>query len=152
MIFSKSLQLILCAVPAVVTDSGILKDYNGTGCKVTVVNEDGDEEERSCTMFENEEFLKNARAMGRILTSSGHELRQYPELTKWLVNEEYEKFHGLDLEVTYGQEPILQILDPKTKKVKDTIELKKHSSRSELESLLTSLDFEQKASARSDEL
>merc|ERR1719487_1347975 len=95
-------------------------------------------------MFENEEFLKNARAMGRIVTSSGSELRQYPELTKWLVQEEYEKYHNLDLEVSYGQAPTLQVIDGKTKRVKEEHPLSKHSTKAELETLLLSLDFEKK--------
>lgn len=144
----RTLTCLLVATPAYA--DGIVKDYNETGCKTTIINEDGEEEERPCTVYESAEYIKSARAFGRIVTSSGAELRQYPELTKWLINEEYEKYHNLDLQVRSRESPTLQVLDKKGK-VQDTWNLSKYSTRADLEALLSSLDFEKKV-ARTDEL
>ena len=114
-----------------------------SGCKSTVII-DGEEVVRPCTTYESADFIKNKRAHGRIVTSSGAELRQYPDLTEFLADAEYKKYHNLDLEVQRGSQPTLQILDPRTKRVTDSYKLSQYSSKGALFSLLSSLDFELK--------
>lgn len=108
-------------------------------CTVTI---DGEEVQRPCTTYEHADHIKHNRAHGRIVTSSGAELRQYPELTKWLVSEQHLKYHNLDLDVVFRKEPTLQVFDPKTRKVTHEVPLGEHGSKDSLEALLASLDFE----------
>ena len=82
------------------------------------------------------------RPIGRIITGSGSELRQYEELTEWLVDEEYKKYANLDLEIMHGEDPTLQIIDSKTGRIKEEINLAKHSSKADLHVLLTRYDFD----------
>ena len=123
-------------------EPGVLDDYNQTGCK-SISYIDGEEVVRPCTAYEHSDFIKHKRAFGRIVTSSGGELRQYPELTRWLANEEHLAYHNLDLEIVRRREPTLQVLDSKSKRVIDEFPLgEKYTSQAALESLLASLDFE----------
>lgn len=111
-------------------------------CKVTVITADGEEEvERDCNMYPDEATIVAMKPIGMIITGSGHELRQHPELTEWLVDEEYKKYENLELEIEHFQEPILRIIDPRTGKRKD-IKLRDHSTKDALNSLLAKYEFE----------
>lgn len=92
--------------------------------------------------FPDAQTIESMKPMGMIITGSGSELRQFEELTKWLVDEEYKQYENLELEISHFHEPILRITEA-SGKTRD-IQLRDFATRDAIRSLLSKYEFERK--------